>query len=370
MPPSLLNGTVRYSVVSAGIISVTFVLYLFCFPNSQPLCPPQYAQTVPLPEKSSLSEAPKSEKTPPKPIVLLWFWPENFRFSFSDCKTLMDIDGCSLTDDRSLYSEADAVLIFHKSIKHDSSNLPPSPRPPAQRWIWFHVESPTNTIKIPGLENLFNLTLSYRLDSDILVRYQLFVRETPEEHFEMPRKDKLVCWIVSNNNPYTGTGLRTKYFNELRKYIKITLFGKAYGSFLKYEDYYPTISSCKFYLAFENSIHRDYITEKFNAPLAAGTVPVVLGPPRQNYENFAPSNAFIHVDDFPTPKELAEYLLRLDKDDNLYRSYFQWRRHLEAKPHFVLQNQEFIKPICTACDYIGKHNEYRAPTNIYKWYFS
>lgn len=366
MMPISMSGTLRTTLISAVFFGGILALFLACFPNTRTLCPPQYAYNFQKSEKDNKTPTPP----PAKPVLLLWIWPENYRFDLSDCKTLMNIDGCLLTDDRSLYGKADAVLIFHKAIKWDLSNLPPSPRPPAQRWIWFHVESPHNTPRIPGLENLFNLTLSYRQDADIIVRHHLSVRDSPEEVFVMPKKDKLVCWIVSNNNPHTGTGIRSQYFNELRKHIEVHVFGKAYGNFLSYEEYYPTIASCKFYLSFENSIHRDYITEKLNAPLAVGTVPVVLGPPRQNYENFVPASSFIHVNDFPSAAELAQYLLRLDKDEELYRSHFQWRRHFAAKPHLILQNQEFIKPICTACEYVGKHNEYKVANDIYKWYFS
>ncbi|XP_024234258.1 4-galactosyl-N-acetylglucosaminide 3-alpha-L-fucosyltransferase 9 [Oncorhynchus tshawytscha] len=370
LPSTFLTGPLR--IILVGILGIggfltLFVMYYQSAPSQ--ICPPQPAlphhYSNP-PENSSLS---KKQPEPDKPIMLLWFWPENRRFDFSDCTTFFNIDGCQLTDDRSLYNKADGVLIFHKSIKHDLSNLPPSPRPPFQKWIWYHVESPTNTIRIPGLENLFNLTLSYREDADIPVRWRLTARKGQGGDFVLPKKDKLVCWIVSNNNPATGTAVRDNYYRELVKHIKVDVYGKAFARFLRYEDYYSTLSSCKFYLSFENSVHRDYITEKLNGPLAAGTVPVVLGPPRQNYEDFVPGDSFIHVNDFPNAKALAEFLLKLDKDDEAYLRYFQWRRNLFAQQHLIQLSQEFIQSICYACDHVGKHKEYRVVHNIYKWYF-
>ncbi|KAI7798352.1 hypothetical protein IRJ41_025460 [Triplophysa rosa] len=277
-----------------------------------------------------------ADETVEKPVLLLWVWPENYRFDLKDCKTLYNIDGCHLTDDRALYSSSDAVLVYHRGISWDLSTLPPSPR----------------------IENLFNLTLSYREDADIPVRLRLTSNKTPNEDFTIPKKDKLVCWI------------RNTYYNELKKYITVHMFGSAYAGRLSDEDYYPTIASCKFYLSFENSIHKDYITEKFNGPLSAGTVPVVLGPPRKNYERFAPRDAFIHVDDFPDAKSLAEYLTQLDRDEDAYRRYFNWRRHFSARPHLILQNQEFVLAICTACDHVARHKEYQEAHDIYEWFFN
>ena len=48
-----------------------------------------------------------------------------------------------------------------------------------------------------------------------------------------------------------------------------------------------------------------------------------MGASLEEYERLAPSHSFIHVDQFKGPKELAEYLLELDSDDDKYNEYFQ-----------------------------------------------
>ena len=53
-------------------------------------------------------------------------------------------------------------------------------------------------------------------------------------------------------------------------------------------------------------------------------VPVVMG--GANYTAIAPPHSFIDALEFEGPKELADYLNRLDQDDRLYREYFEWKQ--------------------------------------------
>jgi hypothetical protein len=79
----------------------------------------------------------------------------------------------------------------------------------------------------------------------------------------------------------------------------------------------------KFYLAFENSICDDYATEKFFKPMSHPIVPVVMGGAK--YSEIAPKSAYIDVNDFDSPKSLANHLKYLDRHWVEYMAHFDWR---------------------------------------------
>ncbi|XP_053369212.1 4-galactosyl-N-acetylglucosaminide 3-alpha-L-fucosyltransferase 9-like [Clarias gariepinus] len=295
-------------------------------------------------------------------IMLMWSWPFGVVFNGTACSSQFGIKGCQITDDRSQYDEAHGVMFHHRDISGELTNLHNMPRHPHQKWVWLNMESPSNAQKLPGLDGLFNLTSNYRRDSDVWVPVGKIV-EIPEKDktFEIPPKDKLVCWIVSNWNPNFE---RVKYFNELSKHIKIEAYGSAFNRRINKEDYIKTVTGCKFYLGFENSVHKDYFTEKVFKPLMFGTVPVVLGTSRENYEQFIPADSFIHVDDFKSPQELAEHLTFLDKNPKVYEQYFNWRRHFIAT-HSVFA----IEQTCRSCEYIRNYKGYRVFKDLTKWYW-
>ena len=76
--------------------------------------------------------------------------------------------------------------------------------------------------------------------------------------------------------------------------------------------FYLTYNQFTFYYLriFYLSIHNLHI---LNATIVkSGTVPVVMGPPRRDYERLAPPNSFIHISDFDGPKDLTQYLIYLE----------------------------------------------------------
>jgi hypothetical protein len=68
-----------------------------------------------------------------------------------------------------------------------------------------------------------------------------------------------------------------------------------------------------------------YIIHKILSFYSRDVIPIVMGPSKKDYERVAPPNSFVHVKDFPGPKELAQYLIQLDKNDNEYNKYFAWK---------------------------------------------
>lgn len=298
----------------------------------------------------------KIQAAEPDTIILIWLLPFGQRYDIS-CSVL-NITKCTFTYDRALYHKAHGLLFHHRNI----GDFPTEPRPSFQKWVWFNMESPANSQRIPDLNNIFNLTCSYRLDSTIPVPYGHLEPVTPQdESFKLPAKDKLVCWIVSN---WGWHHKRVHFYNELKKHINIHTYGNAFGKRVSDEDYSKIVSSCKFYLSFENSVYKDYITEKLFSPMLIGSVPVVLGPPRKNYEEQVPAGSFIHVDDFSTPKKLAERLLYLDQNYSEYMRYFEWTSKLKVKSTRFVSDHA-----CKTCKYLQNHRENQVFHDLNKWYW-
>ena len=169
---------------------------------------------------------------------------------------------------------------------------------------------------------------------------------------------------------------REKIVSALKKYIPLDEIGHCGGkSFNKTEKLCfssynekcmnNVISKYKFYFSFENSLCRDYITEKAYRPLNLSVIPVVYG--GANYSHFLPSKSYINVKDFKTVRDLAEYLLQLARDSEKYLEYFKWKEDYRQ----ILDIKWIINPkkarvfkvdpgiMCNLCEYLHTSSKSR-----------
>lgn len=297
-------------------------------------------------------------------LILLWTWPFHTPVDLARCSDLRpSMAECRLTVDRSQYPWADAVIVHHREVSHSPRELlPPSPRPPGQRWVWFSMESPSHCQQLQALDGLFNLTMSYRSDSDVFTPYGWLEpwQGAPEPAgLNLSAKTELVAWVVSN---WREDSARVRYYQQLSAHIPVHVYGQSHQP-LPREAMAQRLARYKFYLAFENSVHPDYITEKlWGNALRAWAVPVVLGPSRRNYERFLPPDAFIHVDDFPGAAALARHLRELDQDRARYLSYFRWRETLQPR------QGSWALAFCKACWRLQQDARYQTVPSIASWF--
>ena len=258
-----------------------------------------------------------------------------------------------ITTDRRLMQEAVAVVFHIPSLRYflfdKFSRFIPSiysiplglkrlRKKRGQLWIAWFMECEDNVphFREPSFLNIFDLTMSYHLDADIVTPYfygalnNLLRGPDREKSAEI-----IVCAFISSSFHQSG---RLTYLKTLLNYLDIHSYGKVLRNKILEKDTghqtkMDTMADYKFTIAFENAIEKDYVTEKFFDPLIAGSVPIYLGAP--NIGDFAPGDkCFIDASDWDSPESLARYIQSVSKDQELYESYFDWRSK-PFKPYFI-----------------------------------
>ena len=256
---------------------------------------------------------------------------------------------CLMTSDHKFFRKSE-VLVFHGKSGNLQSYLREAirlDRPPQQRWLLFIRESPINTPYLGTLNGFINWTVGYMTDSDVtagpFVLPGAFEGGFDSKRNYLENKTKLAVILTSRCRPQ-----RMKWVNKLQEYINVDVYGKC-GD-LKCgdrENCFAILRQYKFYLAIENSFCKDYITEKFyeNA-LKNGVVPVTLTRANTSDVNFVPPRSFISVLDFHTVKDLADYLIKVGNNPDLYNRYFMWRS--KYTPKYVYEDS--IEMYCKVCE--------------------
>ncbi|GAB6032334.1 hypothetical protein CHUAL_010973 [Chamberlinius hualienensis] len=249
---------------------------------------------------------------------------------------------CQIVTDRTHYDSSDGVIFDANdfSVKGNEAFLAelPSNRRPEQRWVYFS-QSPPSQLNRSRLNGLFNWTVTYKRDSDVvayiynrLVFNKLVTPELRQQSLErnyVLGKTK-TAWIRPNSCKTISH--RESYVKSMKSFLGVDIYGDC-GEF-KYDnvEFYRNLSrEYKFYLVFEDDICTDYVTDEFSLALSLDVVPVVFG--GANYTKIAPLGSYINALNFPNAHKLAQYLRFLDNNDYEYNKYFDWKRG-SSKPEF------------------------------------
>lgn len=267
------------------------------------------------------TRAAPSRKESALGTILLW----NDDWGLAGPSRPLGVAGWELTRDRRQAPLADAIVFHVPTLA--ASDLPEGRRP-GQRWVAWSMESEVNYPQLadPAFAARFDLAMTYRRDADVWVPY-------------LPRPEWLAAPASPKTEPapavyFASSAIdrsgRHAYVAELMRHVAVDCYGACHRNrTLAHDDgratKLATIASYRFTLAFENSIARDYVTEKFYDPLAAGSVPVVLGAP--NVREFAPAErCYLDAADFDGPADLAARLVALARDESAYAELLAWRR--------------------------------------------
>ncbi len=338
---------------------------------------------------------PDTNKSRTEKLILFWNKLDTFSFyGFQDDEfNFQDIcgtDRCRTTYRKSMFVEADAVIFTIKNVlswkgfpkekfikksdvvgypKHSHAN---------QVFVLFHIEAPARFQRLPWhrFNRIFNLTYSYlrHPDTDIQVEYgRIIPRPINDPYIAtkariLTNKTRLVAWAVSNCFP---SNVRNEYVRELRKHIPVDVYGACGNLSLncafKEEGCFDGVAKRYFFfLAFENSHCKDYVTEKLYRTLTMDLVPVVMG--GADYRKLLPSHSYIDAKDFKSPRNLAEYLLKLANNTEEYLSYFGWKKNLIADN---VHDAAYNLGLCKLCDILHDPDYvYKSPCFDYRSYYS
>ncbi len=215
-------------------------------------------------------------------------------------------------------------------------------------------------------DGFFNLTMTYRKDSDLSYSYYKIVKRP----YQLPVQPvvnmtrKYIAWFVSN---CATPSKREVYVSELSKHIPVDIFGACgplkCGKHSGQKCYKILEENYLFYLSFENSFCKDYVSEKLGRILQLNVVPIVLGGANYSDPQVAPPHSVIEALSFKSPRDLAEYLITLSKNRKKYRSYFEWKRN------YTVSNTQLSTSFCKLCRLLHKPVRQRHVVyNITQWW--
>ncbi|KAK7579633.1 hypothetical protein V9T40_000262 [Parthenolecanium corni] len=268
------------------------------------------------------------------PVVLWWTAFSHRRDEIRKC----DHKHCFFTESRSfrLVPETKAFLFYGSDI-----NLTDLPVPRKQEiWALFHEESLKNApfLSSEKFTRLFNFTSTFDRESDLpsTTMHLSSLDAITDIKYLVPTKLKnelleSIAPIVYIQSSCDTLINRDEYVVNLSQYLKIDSFGKCLNNAelptnlrtlesLNSPEFLAFLSRYKFTIAVENAVCDDYITEKLWRSLIVGSVPIYFGSP--TIRDWLPNDkSVIFIEDFASPRDLADFIEELNYRDDLYDQY-------------------------------------------------
>ncbi|XP_078718196.1 GDP-fucose protein O-fucosyltransferase 4 [Lampetra fluviatilis] len=279
--------------------------------------------------------------------LLLWWHDAIFPHFPGDSERIdCPLGSCMVTKNKKvqLYKRTKAILFYGTDFRAYEA---PLPRLPHQTWALFHEESPMNNYLLSHLPamRLFNYTATFRRTSDYPLSTQwlpslAYLRRpaVPLAEKNRLRREEGRAAVLYLQSHCEVASDRDRYVGELMKHIQIDSYGKCLNNrelpserlsdtqtaITEDKECLALLAGYKFHLAFENALCGDYMTEKLWRPLHLGSVPVYWG--AGDAGDWLPASpSAVLVDDFATPHDLAQFLLRLDANDTEYLEYLKFK---------------------------------------------
>lgn len=247
-----------------------------------------YPKSVPLFYNSSINFECLNQNQK-KPLIL--FWNEFFSDPYYSYKNnSFENNGCPVTNcettvDKKRYDEA-SLVVTHMRNSFDLQEFPKY-RPDYLRTVFLLYESPYHSPDFTQYNGFYNMTSTYKLDSDFAHFYEDGMRWKKNANFKKSfdfhgQKKGMAAALISNCNDRSG---RLEYIKKLSEHMRVDIYGNCGDKKCPETFANGTKGNCrailaeeyKFFLAFENSICDGYITEKFFSTLRYNTIPVVHG---------------------------------------------------------------------------------------------
>ncbi|CAK1589039.1 unnamed protein product [Parnassius mnemosyne] len=264
----------------------------------------------------------------------------------------------------------DAVVFNIKEIfdvKREEIELT---RSPEQKYIFNSMDSAAIfPVCFPYLDNFFNLTWTYRFDSDIpqpffdiydynnnlvgpkqQMNWIIDMKHTNRYKNVIHNKTKAVAWIVNKcRSRRKHFQLVTDIGRELNSYnYSLDLYGKCGGTKCPGDNilscYEIIEKSYYFQLVLEDTTSEDHVTERMGRAMMQTAIPIVQG--GLEYASYLPPGSYINMKNL-TIKELGAIIDYLIHNPKYYAYFFDWKSYY----YYTIRPKDYV---CDLCAYLNE----------------